>query len=761
MFLFFLFFSPTLAADIIGTGTIAYLPFLQQAAMAYQLIDPSFNFTFIPTATTQIGIANMVNDSSISLVLSEGTKPTPTQYQLGFQLFPFVSLAVVVQINFPFDILLNRSVLADIYMGNVTNWNDSKITSTNPGVPLPNATIKVFWRNDNVGYNNLWSTVLSAFSDIWNQTIGVTSYWPSQNYSNFYVTTSNPSENGAIAYTKNSMGFINYYMVARDPAYHYVRLYHKYTHQPMQCNGTSLEAATSTIPLKPDLSGSSSIDSPDPAAWPVGTLGFLIVSTNPKNCDTARSLYRFLRWFLSSPSSRAAVGLKGGGPLSANHTNVVLNHLKIIKCDGKEVGSYENLWSFESLDAFFFTITALVLFIGLMLSSIHIYYFSYSKINIIYSIVFVIGTTLTLLSPIFWFFPPEQDSICLTRLWTGSLGFAILLGTMFSRTWQLNDIYQLQKYKMDTLRFQTTTSKTLNQLAITLSGVIFTNLLILTIWSAVDPLSPFFVVVDEEALTGYYTCTSNDMATWATLELIFFLSLLLFGIYVIYNTWSFQRQTLLVETRWVLLALYNVVLNIFAVLPILVLTNITEKILSLIVVASIDLSGTSIICAVLLPRLLQKLDSSKSEGTATGDSIRSPTNINSRREKEKEKEMSRTPEDELAKRLEEPLPLTNKCGTSELELGSYPTSSSPSSRETITESTHFVALSPLRREPIAEEASEGEDGTSPGLPSRKKSSPETPSKPRKVEDSPSGMESEAELLRGMDGTSGGDRMYVI
>jgi len=289
--------------------------------------------------------------------------------------------------------------------------------------------------------------------------------------------------------------------------------------------------------------------------------------------------------------------------------------------------------------------------------------------------------------------------------------------------------------------------------------VVFTNLIILTIWSAADPLSPSFVVVDEEALTGYYTCTSHHMLTWTLLELMFFLSLLLFGIYVIYNTWSFQRQTLLVETRWVLLALYNVVLNIVAVLPILVLTNITEKVLALILVASIDMSGASIICAVLLPRILQKLDSSKSEGgTANGDSIRSPTHANSRKDsrKEREKEMSRTPEDELAKRLEEPLPLTNRNGQTELELGSYP-AQSPRSRDTITESTQFVSHSPLSREPIAE-TSEGD--VSP-LPTRKKSSPDTsPSKPRKIEASTSGMESEAELLHDMDGTSGGDRNYM-
>jgi len=154
---------------------------------------------------------------------------------------------------------------------------------------------------------------------------------------------------------------------------------------------------------------------------------------------------------------------------------------------------------------------------------------------------------------------------------------------------------------------------------------------------------------------------------------------------VIYNTWSFQRQTLLVETRWVLLALYNVVLNIFAIIPIFALTHVTEKIISLIVVVSIDLSGASIICAVLLPRLLQKLETSKGEETTKGDSVRPPHFSGKSSKMEKEKEMSRTPEDELAKRLEEPLPLSpskiERCGTPEIELGPRPTSNSSPPRK--------------------------------------------------------------------------------
>jgi len=140
-----------------------------------------------------------------------------------------------------------------------------------------------------------------------------------------------------------------------------------------------------------------------------------------------------------------------------------------------------------------------------------------------------------------------------------------------------------------------------------------------------------------------------------TVELIFVLFLLCFGVYVIYNTWTFQRAVLLTETRWVLFALYNVILNIFAIAPFLSLRDTNESLLSSIVIASIDLSAGSIACAVLLPRVLQQFKiskGSKPSGTKThreaAGSIQ--TGVKSKRRE------SRTPEEELSRKLTDPRP---------------------------------------------------------------------------------------------------------
>jgi phosphate transport system substrate-binding protein len=49
------------------------------------------------------------------------------------------------------DLVLERSVLADIFCGNITQWNDPRIAATNPEVSLPNQMIKVFARADATG----------------------------------------------------------------------------------------------------------------------------------------------------------------------------------------------------------------------------------------------------------------------------------------------------------------------------------------------------------------------------------------------------------------------------------------------------------------------------------------------------------------------------------------------------------------------------------------------------------------------------------
>jgi phosphate transport system substrate-binding protein len=96
---------------------------------------------------------------------------------------PVTAGAVVISYNLPEIkgmLQLTPAVLADIFMGTITSWNDSKIATINPGIKLPATPIVVAHRSDGSGTTNIFTTYLSKVSDTWNTKIGKGSAinWP-------------------------------------------------------------------------------------------------------------------------------------------------------------------------------------------------------------------------------------------------------------------------------------------------------------------------------------------------------------------------------------------------------------------------------------------------------------------------------------------------------------------------------------------------------------------------------------------------------
>jgi len=63
-------------------------------------------------------------------------------------------------------------VLADIFLGKITKWNDARLASVNPGVTLPNQDIIVVHRSDGSGTTYVWVDYLTKVSPEWAQKVG-------------------------------------------------------------------------------------------------------------------------------------------------------------------------------------------------------------------------------------------------------------------------------------------------------------------------------------------------------------------------------------------------------------------------------------------------------------------------------------------------------------------------------------------------------------------------------------------------------------
>jgi phosphate transport system substrate-binding protein len=96
---------------------------------------------------------------------------------------PITAGAVAIAYNLPDvkdTLKMTPEVLADIFLGKITKWNDGKIAAVNKGVKLPATAIVVAHRSDGSGTTNIFTTYLSKVSEEWSTKVGKGSSinWP-------------------------------------------------------------------------------------------------------------------------------------------------------------------------------------------------------------------------------------------------------------------------------------------------------------------------------------------------------------------------------------------------------------------------------------------------------------------------------------------------------------------------------------------------------------------------------------------------------
>jgi phosphate transport system substrate-binding protein len=102
---------------------------------------------------------------------------TPEELQAaGLAQFPVVIGGVVPVVNLEGikagQLKFTGQLLADIFIGNISKWNDPAIIAINPGIPLPDRKITVVHRSDGSGTTFNWVNYLSKVSDAWKSKVG-------------------------------------------------------------------------------------------------------------------------------------------------------------------------------------------------------------------------------------------------------------------------------------------------------------------------------------------------------------------------------------------------------------------------------------------------------------------------------------------------------------------------------------------------------------------------------------------------------------
>lgn len=115
--------------------------------------------------------------------------------------------AVVLAYNLPGvkDLVLSGDVVADIYAGKITKWNDARIAALNKGVELPADNIIPTYRSDGSGTTFVFTDYLSKVSKDWAEKYGC---GKSVNFPVGQAAKGNPGVAGVVSQTKNSIGYV-------------------------------------------------------------------------------------------------------------------------------------------------------------------------------------------------------------------------------------------------------------------------------------------------------------------------------------------------------------------------------------------------------------------------------------------------------------------------------------------------------------------------------------------------------------------------
>jgi phosphate transport system substrate-binding protein len=185
---------------------------------------------------------------------------------------------------------LTGSILAGIYFGKVTNWNDPKIKQANPGAKLPNLAITPVFRSDGSGDTYAFTNYLSKVSKPWKDEVG---YATTVGFSHGVGAKGNSGVTATVVKTPGAIGYISAsYLIAAGLGAVAVKNEAGNYELP---NLKNIESAASVVKSLPASNAKSITNPPKKAttAYPISTFTYAIV---PHNAPQKGFLQQFLNY---------------------------------------------------------------------------------------------------------------------------------------------------------------------------------------------------------------------------------------------------------------------------------------------------------------------------------------------------------------------------------------------------------------------------------------------------------------------------------
>jgi phosphate ABC transporter phosphate-binding protein len=288
-----------------GAGATFPFPLIDEWRVDYQNIKPGVNINYQSIGSgggikqfTEKTVDFGATDAPLS---AEEIQKAPNAVHI-----PETIGAVVAAYNLPVEGLkLTGPILADIFLGKITKWNDPRIQEINPGLTLPAEDIVVVHRSDGSGTTYVWTDYLSNVSSSWNQQIGKgkSIEWP--------VGVGAPGNEGvanSINTTPNAIGYVELAYALTTGMKHAALQNQAGNFVPASIDSTkaAVAAAASSLP-KGDQpwTNVTMVNAPGADSYPISSFSYLLLykdlTTNPalKDQRKAQDLVDFITWAIT------------------------------------------------------------------------------------------------------------------------------------------------------------------------------------------------------------------------------------------------------------------------------------------------------------------------------------------------------------------------------------------------------------------------------------------------------------------------------
>ena len=227
------------------------------------------------------------------------------------------------------ELKFTGDVLADIYMGNIKNWNDQRIAKENPGVKFPDEEIVVVHRSDGSGTTYIFTDYLSKVSSAWKDKAGkgTSVNWPAG-----LGGKGNEGVSGMVKQTEGSIGYVELiYAVSNKMPYGSVQ---NAAGSFVKASLESVTAAAASVKDMPDDFRVSITNAPGKDAYPISSFTWLLVPAEWADAGKEKAFVDFLTWMVDKGQTMTSA--LEYAPLPKNVAAKVKARIKEVKVKAKQ-----------------------------------------------------------------------------------------------------------------------------------------------------------------------------------------------------------------------------------------------------------------------------------------------------------------------------------------------------------------------------------------------------------------------------------------